>query len=465
VRFKSEAASVGGGGSGNGSCGGGGGGGYSGGDGGWVAGGGGSFAADANALFTAGVEAGDGELSITLLKALSLASLLPSNSPINQTNVGGAIVGAMPHGFRSLFFLSPQQLSTALSANSGEPATGAQPGAFQLMNSFLGHMVGPSINGGSGNGGLSSGFAPERPALPADVALAYASALKAAPAPANQPWSMWGAAYGGTNQTNGDATVVGSHDVRTNTWGIASGLDYRLSPDSKVGIAVAGAGTNWGLSAGLGGGNSDAFQVGIYGLTRSGPAYLSGALAYSSYWVSTSRVAFAGDLLNAKFDAYGFGGRLEGGYRIATPVVGVTPYAAIQAQSFRTPSYSETDVSGGGFGLAFNAHTASDTRSELGTRLDKQIMLNNGTVLGLLGRVAWAHDWVTDPALTAAFQALPAGGTFVVNGATPAHDSALVSAGAEVKLLNGWAVMAKFDGEFANGSQTYAGTGKLRYSW
>ena len=289
--------------------------------------------------------------------------------------------------------------------------------------------------------------------------------LKAPRAPASQPWSAWGSAYGGTNNATGDAAVVGSHDVRTNTWGIAAGLDYRLSPDTKIGFTLGGAGTNWGLSDGLGGGKSDAFQAGIYGLTRSGPAYLSGALAFSSYWVSTDRVAFASDQLTANFNAYGIGGRLEGGYRFATPVVALTPYAALQAQSFHIPSYSETDVTSGGFGLAYNAHTASDTRSELGARLDKQIALDNGAVLALRGRAAWAHDWVTDPSLTAAFLALPGGGGFVVNGATPAHNSALVTAGAEIQLRIGWAVMAKFDGEFANGSQTYTGTGKLRYTW
>jgi hypothetical protein len=28
-----------------------------------------------------------------------------------------------------------------------------------------------------------------------------------------------------------------------------------------------------------------------------------------------------------------------------------------------------------------------------------------------------------------------------------------------------WTLLAKFDGEFAPGSQTYAGSGALRYSW
>ncbi len=62
------------------------------------------------------------------------------------------------------------------------------------------------------------------------------------------------------------------------------------------------------------------------------------------------------------------------------------------------------------------------------------------------------------------FEALP-GASFLVNGATPAKNSALTSAGAELRLINGFSVLAKFDGEFATHSQTYAGTGTVRYVW
>jgi uncharacterized protein with beta-barrel porin domain len=409
------------------------------------------------------------DVSLIFLRALSIASLLPTGAPQNQQNVAsgldafGISGGTLPAGFQTLFNLTPQQLVTALSQLSGEGATGAQTGAFQMMNSFLALMLDPSIDGRNG-GGPAIGFAPERPELPSDVALAYASVLKAPAAPAGQPWSMWGSTYGGANHTTGDPVVAGSHDLSARAWGFAAGLDYRLSPDTKVGFALAGGGTNWGLSDGLGGGNSDALQAGVYALTRSGPAYLSGGLAYASHWMSTDRFALAGDHLTANFNGYSLAGRVESGYRVATPVIGITPYAAVQAQSFHTPSYSETDLTGGGFGLAFNAHTASDTRSELGTRLDRQIALDNGAVLALRGRMAWAHDWVSDPSLTAVFQTLP-GASFVVDGATPAHNSALASAGAEIRLRSGWSAMAKFDGEFASGSQTYTGTGRVRYQW
>ena len=142
------------------------------------------------------------------------------------------------------------------------------------------------------------------------------------------------------------------------TAGFAGGLDYRVTPNTVVGVALAGGGTNWSLAQGLGGGKSDAFQAGVYGATRSGPAYLAAAFAFTNHWMSTDRFAFAGDHLTASFNAQSIGARVESGYRFATMFGGLTPYAAIQAQSFRTPSYSETDVNGGGFALAYNGRTA-----------------------------------------------------------------------------------------------------------
>src|SRR6202035_1043991 len=96
------------------------------------------------------------------------------------------------------------------------------------------------------------------------------------------------------------------------------------------------------------------------------------------------------------FNAQSYGGRLEGGYRFGMPVIGITPYAALQTQWFHTPNYRESDLTGGGFGLAYNAMTANDTRSELGARFDNLQALN-GMPLLLRARVAWAHDWVDNP--------------------------------------------------------------------
>jgi autotransporter-associated beta strand protein len=390
----------------------------------------------------------------------------------NHQSVAGAINNffndpPLPPAFLPLFSLTGGNLANALTLLSGEAATGAQQPAFQLTNQFLNIMLDPFVDGRSNvNGGSAIGFAPEREELPDDIALAYSKILKAPPKPASfeQPWSVWGAGHGGSNRTTGDVVADGSHDLAASTAGGAAGLDYRLAPGTVVGFALAGGGANWSLAQAIGAGKSDAFQAGIYGTARSGPAYLAAALAFTNHWMSTDRFAFAGDHLTSSFNAQSYGGRVESGYRFATDFGGLTPYAAIQSQRFHTPGYSETDLNGGGFALGFDSRNATDTRSELGGRFDRLLLLNPEAALTLRGRLAWAHDWVSDPTLVAVFQMLP-GASFIVNGATPAKNSALVSEGAELRLANGVLLLAKFDGEFASHSSTYAGTGTVRYTW
>ena len=401
---------------------------------------------------------------------------LPVDPPsTNQVNVATGLDRAVnsgataPTSFIPLYFLTGVPLENALSQLSGEVATGAQRGAFQLTSQFLDTMLDPFVYGGSSIGrGTALGFAAEREGLPQDVTLAYAKAVKApgykAPPLFDPHWSVWAGGYGGYNHTDGDPVGIGSHDVTARTFGGAGGFDYHFSPDTVAGFALAGGGTNWSLAQGLGSGRSDAFQAGVYAATRSGPWYLAGALAFTNHWMSTDRFAAFGDHLTANFNAQSFGGRVEGGYRFATVVAGVTPYAAVQAQSFHTPNYNETDVTGGGFALSFDSHTGTDTRSELGARFDHTAWVSPDAALMLRARLAWAHDWITDPTLVPVFQALP-GASLIVDGAVPAQNSALVSAGAELRLANGITLLAKFDGDFASHSQTYAGTGTLRYTW
>jgi uncharacterized protein with beta-barrel porin domain len=394
---------------------------------------------------------------------------------INQQNVSTSLTnyfnsgGSLTPGISAVLGLSGPALANALTQLSGEAATGTQQVSTQMMNEFLDMMLDPFVagrdTGGGGGAGTSNGFAPERQAgLPPNIALAYDSVMPAPrPADFDQRWSVWGSGFGGSSTTSGDA-VVGSHDVTANTYGAAAGMDYHLSPDSVLGFALAGAGSNWSLTQSLGGGRDTAFQAGVYGKTNFGPAYFAAAFAFANHWFTTNRTAFAGDQLGASFQGQSYGGRFEAGYRFAVAAAsGITPYAAVQAQAFHTPGYSETDLSGGGFALSYGAMNATDTRSELGARFNSLQILGNMPVVWH-GRVAWAHDWVSNPALGATFESLP-GASFTVNGAAPPPNSALASAGAKFYITPSWSFDTKFDGEFASGSQTYAGTGTLRYSW
>ena len=417
-----------------------------------------------------------------------LSPALPGYATINQKNVAAGIDtalaggGTMPAGFNALFALSGDPLLNALTQASGETATGAQQTTFDAMNLFMGVLTDPFV-AGRGQSGASPGGATGYAADDSD-ALGYASGgrkrsgaereayaaiyRKAPLAQVYEPrWSVWASGFGGAQTTDGNGTL-GSGTTTSRIAGAAAGADYWFSPHTVAGFALAGGGTNFSVANG-GTGRSDLFQAGAFVRHNIGPAYVTGALAYGWQDITTDRnVTIAGtDHLQARFNANAYSGRLEGGYRFIAPWtggVGLTPYAAGQFTTFDLPAYVESVISGSNtFALTYAAKSVTATRSELGLRADRSFALNDA-ILTLRGRAAWAHDFNTDRSIAATFQTLP-GASFVVNGAAQAHDAALTTASAEVKLASGLSLAATFEGQFSDVTRSYAGKGTVRYAW
>ena len=407
---------------------------------------------------------------------LTLNFGIPGNLSGNQQAVGNALTnffnttGGIPMTYAAL---SSAQLSQA----SGESATGSQQTTFQAMGQFMGLLTDPFIGRGGGINGATSapGYADEQGASayaarerPGAESNAYAMFTKAPLAKVYEPrWSVWATGYGGSQTTDGNA-AAGSSSTTSRIAGTAVGADYLLSPNTIAGFALAGGGTNFSVN-GLGSGRSDLFQAGAYVRHTNGAAYITAAAAYGWQDITTNRtVTIAGiDQLRAEFNANAYSGRVEGGYRFVSPWIGgigIAPYAAGQFTTFDLPAYAESVVSGSGaFALAYGAKSVTDTRSELGLRTDKSYAMADG-ILTLRGRLAWAHDFNPDRSVAATFQALP-GASFVVNSAAQASDSALTTASAEMKWINGWSAAATFEGEFSNVTRSYAGKGVVRYNW
>jgi uncharacterized protein with beta-barrel porin domain len=416
----------------------------------------------------------------------SFTSALPSSATTNQVNVAKAIDaglagGTLPAGFLALGNLPVTNLLGALTQLSGETATGSQQTTFQAMTQFLGLLLDPFIGGRGEASSPASGatpFAEEDSGASAYAADgkkrskrerdAYAMFTKAPLAKTYDPrWSVWAAGFGGSQTTDGNATL-GSNTATSSVFGTAVGADYRFSPYTIAGFALAGGGTNFSV-AGAGAGRSDLFQAGAFVRHTVGPAYISAALAYGWQDVTTDRtVTVAGlDRLHAEFNANAWSGRLEGGYRFVSPWIGgigITPYAAGQFTTFDLPAYAEQAIVGSNqFALAYGSKSVTDTRSELGIRTDKSWAMQSA-ILTLRGRLAWAHDFNPDRNIAATFQSLP-GASFVVGGAAQAHESALTTASVEMKWMNGWSAAATFEGEFSDVTRSYAGKGVVRYTW
>jgi len=441
----------------------------------------GSFGANVKPVLS--YDAHDVFLSLDLIASLPT---LPTSASGNQTNPANAINafiaagGTLPPGFLNLANLPPSQLAAALTQLSGEANAGAgQAASFQITNQFLLAMLNPfgsdrsGTFGAAGFGPAGTGavnqYAPTRSVSP-EVAQAYAAVTPRSEAsvPFSTRWNVWAQTFGGASNVNGDPNGSGSHNTSANTAGVAAGLDYKLTPDTLLGFALAGGGTGWGLSQGLGGGRSDVFQAGLYGSQQFGRWYVSGAAAFANYWMSTSRtVTIPGnETLTASFIAQSWSGRAETGYKMAWTPFNLTPYAALQAQSFKTPFYNESSSAGSSeFALAFASHTGSVTRAEFGSWANKEFLLASTARLNVFGRAAWAHDWQSAPQANATFLGLAPIASFTVGGAKPAADLGVVTAGAEIQMMSGWALMGKFDGEFGVGTQTYVGTARARYAW
>ena len=407
---------------------------------------------------------------------LDLALSFPTGLNPNQQNVANAVTNffnggsALPGAFG---FLTPAGLTQV----SGELATGSQQSTFDAMNMFLGLLTDPFAAGR--NGGASVGGDSATPFAEVSGSYAYAAKQGAArdafakfPTKADVArndlfdprWSVWGTAFGGGSNSDGNANP-GSNNATTRAFGLAAGADYRISPATLVGFALSGGGTSFSV-AGAGSGRSDLFQAGAFVRHNAGPAYVTAAAVYGWQDVTTDRtVTVAGvDRLRAEFNANAYSGRVEGGYRFATPSMGITPYVAGQFTTYSLPAYAEQVLQGANtFALNYAARNVTAGRSEVGVRLDRSFAMQNA-ILTLRGRAAWAHNFNTDRSVTALFQTLP-GATFLVSGAAQAPNTALTTASAEMKWLNGWSAAATFEGEFSDITRSYAGKGVVRYTW
>ncbi len=377
---------------------------------------------------------------------------------------GGTLPTALQDLLVLLAGLTPEQQAAALAQLTGETGTGATSSGMQAMDTFMSQIFDsafdddrtPETTPERGPGTVKAlGYADEGAGLAPGAAFA---ALKANPTGR----SVWASAYGTHSITAGDISV-GSHDRFSTAFGAAAGYDYRVSSDTKFGIAFGAGGSNFSLSDDLGSGHNEIAQVGIYARKNMGDAYLAAALAYAFNGMSTSRYSIlVGEGFTASFSGHSLAAQIETGIHFDW----FTPYAALRMQAFYTPAYNETSSAGPSstYALAYEANTNYAVRTEIGARFATSVPLHDKAMLKLQARLAWAHDFSSAPSTVASFQSVP-GAPFTVVGAKPNADSFLVTAGADVALRNGFSVGGTFDGEFGDGVQSYGGKGRVRYAW
>lgn len=385
---------------------------------------------------------------------------------------------ALPSAFAGL---SAEELTLF----SGEVGTVAISSALHSANMFLAQISDPYATGAGRTPLVSQQPAPlsystDTTQLSSEVALAAlgGDTPSAAEAANNElakarvksaqtghgietPWGMWGTVYGGSQDIDGDV-AIGSTNLTTRGWGVATGFDRRLD-GGKVGFALGGAGSNFSLDNDLGSGRAGVFNAGAYGSRTFSQAYVSAAAGYAFNSVDTSRTVM-GNNYEADYNAHTLSGRLEAGYRHDTSFAAITPYGAVQGASYFMPSYSETSTgSSAPLALNYDSHTESIVRTELGARLEHFIATESAGIK-LTGRLAWAWNGDTARTVTANFQNLGAP-SFTVDGAEPDRHALLVDAGAEFGVSDNMSAKVSFNGEFSGNVSAYGAAASLKYRW
>ena len=258
--------------------------------------------------------------------------------------------------------------SSALAAGSTD---GMPLPAMRLMTGFLSTMLTPSLP--------SRRMPKVKPLGDGEAALATHDDNGAKTASESggdpKPVVVWGAAYSGYNKTDNRRTPA---DTQARAYGVVTGFDKWLSPETSVGLSLGLGRMSWNVEDNNGSGDGRVFQLGAYGRHRSGPLYLSGGVAGAYQDLSTDRT-YGSATLKGHLSAYNIGARVEAGLLLPANNVIFAPYGAVQTQWLHTPAYAEN-----GSALLAMSFDKSDTiasRTELGVWVKPDLHAGIGQAL------------------------------------------------------------------------------------
>ena len=279
---------------------------------------------------------------------------------------------------------------------------------------------------------------------------------------ASNRWRSWFSGFDGTWSLQGQQPWPGSASVGHGAGGLAVGVDRQVDPNLLMGVAAAGSHSSFNARNLATGGALDGFEIGAYGVARSGPLYGAATAAAGVFEAHTTRtVSGVGPTETEKGSfSSGLGSAwLEAGWKRGFGDFAVAPFAAIEASWLRQGAFAESSSAAGlpgVLGLSYFGNWTPSVPSFVGAELDARAVLPNGLLLSAYVRRAGQHEFAPNRGVSAAFESIP-GAAFAVDGAAAAPNSAAVSAGLRLALGQNMSAFAVFRGNFADREQMYAG--------
>ncbi len=251
----------------------------------------------------------------------------------------------------------------------------------------------------------------------------------------------------------------GDFALKHSTKGLMLGTDWAVSPDWRLGII--GSKTQTRLDSYQFDGALDSWLVGAYALREDGPLALRLGAVYGNHDGSTKRhVAFNGfrDRLKGRYDTTTqqvFG---QVGYNLDVGHFDIEPYVQVGYQRYQRDAYSEK---GGDAALQYNGQTQEHYNSDLGLRLARPFVFDQGIRLTPHLDVAWKHLY-GDIRGNSHQQLANGGNTYIIKGIELDRDSLLLQAGLDLAISPRHTVGLSYSAETGQDNRNGALMGQWR---
>ena len=362
------------------------------------------------------------ELELTR-NAVSFASVAATQ---NQRATGAAVQALGPGDalYQAVVNLSAAQAQAAFDAASGEAHASAVSAAFEdsrlPREAVLDRLASPY--GSLSGAGVGAAGAVER----------------------TQGLTAWGRGFGAFGRLGSDGNAAG---VTRSLGGFVAGLDTRVAPQARIGVAAGYTQSTLSIAARASSGTIESAFGGLYGGAGFGPLRLSaGAIAAAESFGIERSVAFPGF---GDTERSSYGGRTlqafgEAGWRLAFGRVKVEPFARAVALRVDANAFSESGGAAALVGLA-GANTFKTTT--LGARYSYAPFA--GLPLRAHGVIGWRHAYgALAPTVLLAFASAP-GAPFAIAGAPIARDALVTETGLDWRVSEQASLGLFYSGERA----------------
>lgn len=273
----------------------------------------------------------------------------------------------------------------------------------------------------------------------------------------------WGKAFGNIAEQSERDGFAG---YDSHTYGVAVGMDNKVTETVRVGAAVSYAQSNIdSKDTSKAETDINSYQVAVYGSYEPGKYYVEGQLAYAYNQVDTTRQINFGGLnrvASGNYDANQYTATLGAGVPLKQNAVTITPKAGLFYSYTDPQSYTETGA--GAMNLEVNPDSTSILEGSLGVNVAYDHKVSGG-MLRPEARAAVLYEFLGDKgAATSKFSG--AGASFRTEGLEPAQFGGTVGVGLGYTTANGqYEFRGDYDAELRDGFVGHTGmlTGRINF--